>query len=86
MEILIAVQGTIRQAITADLSAYAGSRDSLALLAVLPFEILFGAVHAPTPSHGKAVLASYVAESRLAALRGLAVAGALALTHVGSAP
>jgi ABC-type nickel/cobalt efflux system permease component RcnA len=85
MEFLIAVQGAIRQGITADLSAYAASRDSLALLAVLPFGILFGAVHALTPGHGKTVLASYLAGSRLAVVRGLLVAGALALTHVGSA-
>jgi ABC-type nickel/cobalt efflux system permease component RcnA len=42
-------------------------------------------VHALTPGHGKTVLASYLVGSRLAVLRGLAVAGALALTHVGSA-
>ena len=57
----------------------------LALLAVLPFGIAFGAVHALTPGHGKTVLASYLVGSRLAVLRALAVAGALALTHVGSA-
>jgi nickel/cobalt transporter (NicO) family protein len=42
-------------------------------------------VHALTPGHGKTVLASYLVGSRLAVLRALAVAGALALTHVGSA-
>ena len=42
-------------------------------------------MHALTPGHGKTVLASYLVGSRLAVLRALAVAGALALTHVGSA-
>lgn len=45
----------------------------------------FGAVHALTPGHGKSVLAAYLVGSRLTVLRSLAVAGALALTHVGSA-
>ena len=47
--------------------------------------IVFGAVHALTPGHGKTILATYVVGARLAALRALAVAGVLALTHVGTA-
>ena len=85
MEFLIAVQGWIRQSITADLNAFAATRDWAALVLILPFGIMFGAVHALTPGHGKTVLASYLVGSRLAVLRGLGVAGALALTHVGSA-
>src|SRR5215207_3994004 len=85
MDFLIAVQGSIRQAITADLSAFAVTRDWAALALVLPLGIVFGAVHALTPGHGKTVLASYLAGSRLAVLRSFGVAGALALTHVGSA-
>lgn len=85
MEFLIAVQGWIRQSITADLNAFAATRDWAALFLVLPLGIVFGAVHALTPGHGKTVLASYLVGSRLAVLRGLGVAGALALTHVGSA-
>jgi nickel/cobalt exporter len=85
MEFLIAVQGWIRQSITADLNAFAATRDWAALFLVLPLGVAFGAVHALTPGHGKTVLASYLVGSRLAVLRGLGVAGALALTHVGSA-
>ena len=85
MDFLIAVQGSIRQAITAELGTFAASRDWAALLLVLPLGIGFGAVHALMPGHGKTVLASYLVGSRLAVIRGLAVAGALALTHVGSA-
>jgi nickel/cobalt exporter len=85
MEFLIAVQGWIRQSIMADLNAFAATRDWAALFLVLPLGIGFGAVHALTPGHGKTVLASYLVGSRLAVLRGLGVAGALALTHVGSA-
>src|SRR5215213_3085807 len=57
----------------------------MALLAVLPLGILFGAAHALTPGHGKTVLATYLAGSRLTALRGLIVAAVLTLTHIGSA-
>src|SRR5215208_6062085 len=85
MDFLVGLQRWINASITADLSAFAATRNWLALLAVLPLGIAFGAVHALTPGHGKTVLASYLVGSRLAVLRGLAVAGALALTHVGSA-
>lgn len=85
MEFLIAVQGWIRQSITADLNTFAVTHDWAALVLILPLGIVFGAVHALTPGHGKTVLASYLVGSRLAVLRGLGVAGALALTHVGSA-
>jgi nickel/cobalt transporter (NicO) family protein len=85
MEFLIGFQRWINAAIAADLNAFAATRDWAALLAVLPFGIIFGAIHALTPGHGKTVLASYLVGSRLAVLRGLAVAAALALTHVGSA-
>ena len=85
MDFLVGLQRWINASITADLGAFAATRDWLALLAVLPFGIAFGAVHALTPGHGKTVLASYLVGSRLAVLRALAVAGALALTHVGSA-
>jgi nickel/cobalt transporter (NicO) family protein len=85
MDFLIAVQGWIRQSITADLGAFAATRDWAALALVLPLGIAFGAVHALTPGHGKTVLASYLVGSRLAVVRGLGVAGTLALTHVGSA-
>jgi nickel/cobalt transporter (NicO) family protein len=85
MEFLIGLQRWINASIAADLSAFAATRDWAALAAVLPLGILFGAVHALTPGHGKTVLASYLVGSRLAVLRGIGVAGALALTHVGSA-
>ena len=49
MELQIAVQGWIRQAITADLNAFAPTRDWAALFHILPLGIVFGAVHALTP-------------------------------------
>ena len=82
---LIAIQRWIYGALSADLSAFAATRDWWALAAVLPAGILFGSVHALTPGHGKSILASYLLGSHLATLRALAVAAVLALTHVGSA-
>jgi nickel/cobalt exporter len=85
LEQLIAIQRWIYTALSADLNAFAATRDWLALVAVFPTGIVFGAVHALTPGHGKSILASYLAGSGLAALRAFAVAAVLALTHVGSA-
>jgi ABC-type nickel/cobalt efflux system permease component RcnA len=66
MEFLIAIQAWIRQLIASDLNAFAATRDWAALFLVLPLGIMFGAVHALTPGHGKTVLASYLVGSRLA--------------------
>ena len=85
LEQLVALQRWIYAALSADLVAFAANRDWTALATVLPAGVLFGAVHALTPGHGKSVLASYLIGSRLAALRAAAVAAVLALTHVGSA-
>src|SRR5829696_1582327 len=85
MDILFSVQRWIYASLTADLSAFAATRNWTALAAMLPLGVLFGAVHALTPGHGKTVLATYLVGSRLAAMRSVAVAGVLALTHVGSA-
>src|SRR5215204_958223 len=85
MDVLIALQRWINASISADLNAFATSRDLAALAGILPLGIVFGAIHALTPGYGKTVLASYLVGSRLAVIRSLAVAGALAITHVDSA-
>src|SRR5215204_423940 len=85
MDLLFAFQRWINTAITADLSAFTATRSWTALAPVLPLGIVFGAAHALTPGHGKTVLATYLVGSRLAVLRGIAVAGALSVTHIGSA-
>jgi nickel/cobalt exporter len=82
---LILLQRWIYASLSADLNAFAAARDWTALAAVLPMGIVFGAIHALTPGHGKSILASYLLGSRLATLRAFAVAAVLALTHVGSA-
>ena len=85
LELLIRVQGWIHEALIAAMGAFAAGRDWTTLAAMLPMGILLGAVHALTPGHGKTVLASYLVGSKLAAVRSLSVAGALAVTHIGSA-
>src|SRR5258707_782202 len=85
MEHLVAIQRAIYAAISADLTSFAATRNWWALATVLPIGIAFGAVHALMPGHGKAVLASYLVGSPVAALRASAIAGVQALTHVGSA-
>lgn len=85
LEMLVGIQQSIRGLLSADLAAFAVSRDWWTLAAVLPMGILFGSVHALTPGHGKIILASYLAGSRLRPLRGLAVSSVLAAVHVFSA-
>jgi ABC-type nickel/cobalt efflux system permease component RcnA len=82
---IMAAQRWIYSSLSSDLSAFAGSRNWIALSAVLPLGILFGALHALTPGHGKAVLASYLVGAKLTGLRATGVAAILSLTHVGSA-
>jgi ABC-type nickel/cobalt efflux system permease component RcnA len=85
MNEIVNLQRSIRAALGGELGAFAASGDWLALAAVLPLGLVFGALHALTPGHGKTVLALYLVGARASALRGLAVAGALAVTHVASA-
>jgi ABC-type nickel/cobalt efflux system permease component RcnA len=82
---LVIMQRWIYAALSADLTAFAATRDWTALAAVLPTGVLFGAVHALTPGHGKSILASYLLGSRLETMRAALVSAVLALTHVGSA-
>ena len=56
--------------------------DWLAFLGFLPMGIFFGAVHALTPGHSKAVLATYLAGSEARIARGLLVSLTLSFTHV----
>ena len=78
------VQHSIYAAVGNYLAAFASTQDWGALLTILPLGIEFGAVHALTPGHSKALLASYLIGSRLALLRGLTVSSVLAATHVMS--
>jgi len=83
LEYLVAMQRWSYSSLSGELSAFAATRDWLALATVLPVGIFFGAVQ--TPGHGKAILASYLVSSRLPTLRATVIATVQAATHVGSA-
>lgn len=85
MDLLVDLQRWIYASIGGELTGFARTHDWLALASVLPLGIVFGAIHALTPGHGKSVLVTYLVGSRLAVLRGMAVALTLAFTHVASA-
>lgn len=85
MDAVYRLQQVLHEAVGARIAGIAATRDWTELLPVLGLGIVFGALHAVTPGHSKMVLASYLVGSRLAWLRGLGVAGALALTHITSA-
>ena len=82
---LIDVQRSIHGALTSDINAYSNSRDFVALLAVLPLGIVFGAAHALTPGHSKSVLAAYILGSGLKPARALLTSFVLSVTHISSA-
>jgi ABC-type nickel/cobalt efflux system permease component RcnA len=85
MQILVELQRWVYGSITTYLDSFSATGDWQALTSVLPLGIVFGAIHALTPGHGKTILASYLVGSRLAVLKSVGVAGVLSVTHVASA-
>ena len=85
LDFLVRIQGQIHSSMTTYLAAFATSHDWMTLAAVLPLGVVFGAVHALTPGHGKMVLTSYLLGSGLAAARATLVAVLMAATHISSA-
>ncbi|WP_027165714.1 ABC transporter permease [Mesorhizobium sp. WSM3224] len=78
-------QREIYLAVAEHLKLFAADRNWLALLVVLPMGVVFGAAHAVTPGHSKALLAAYVAGSQVRLSRGLLVSLALSFTHIALA-
>jgi ABC-type nickel/cobalt efflux system permease component RcnA len=79
---LIAAQRDIYLAFGDAITAFADGGSWQAFASAMPMGIVFGAVHALTPGHGKALLATYLAASPTGAARALAVALLLAFTHI----
>jgi ABC-type nickel/cobalt efflux system permease component RcnA len=79
---LVAVQRDIYLAFADRIGAFAETGDWQLLATYLPMGILFGAVHALTPGHSKAVLATYLTGSTASVPRGLAVSLLLSFVHV----
>jgi nickel/cobalt exporter len=79
---LVEIQRTIYTALAEQIKLLSAEGDWLAFLAFLPMGVFFGAVHALTPGHSKAVLAAYLAGSEAKIARGLMVSLTLSFTHV----
>ena len=85
LETMIEIQREIYFALGGRIGLFAEDGDWTTLATFLPLGMVFGAVHALTPGHSKAVLATYLAGSPTGVGRGLLVSLALSFTHVTSA-
>ncbi|ESX47221.1 ABC transporter permease [Mesorhizobium sp. C416B] len=79
---LLEFQRTIYLALADQIKLLQTGGDWLAFMAFLPMGIVFGAAHALTPGHSKAVLATYLAGSDATVSRGLLVSLTLSFTHI----
>ncbi|MES0015596.1 sulfite exporter TauE/SafE family protein [Mesorhizobium sp. M0036] len=79
---LVEYQRTIYLALAEQIKLLQTGGDWLAFMAFLPMGVVFGAAHALTPGHSKAVLATYLAGSDASVSRGLLVSLALSFTHI----
>ncbi|RUU03178.1 ABC transporter permease [Mesorhizobium sp. USDA-HM6] len=85
IQALFDYQREIYLAVAQQLKSFAADGSWLALLAVLPMGVVFGAAHAITPGHSKTLLAAYVTGSRVKLSRGLLASLALSFTHIALA-
>jgi nickel/cobalt transporter (NicO) family protein len=79
---LVNFQREIYLALADQIKAVADGAGWAGFIAFLPMGIVFGAAHALTPGHSKAVLATYLAGSDASIGRGLLTAITLSATHV----
>ena len=84
MEKLVAIQHWLYGGMASGLGDVAGG-DMHAIVAAMAAAVLFGAVHALMPGHGKTVLVSYHLGQPAKLREGIANGAILALTHVGLA-
>ena len=84
MNTLVELQHWLYGAIASGLGDVAGG-DARAIAVAMATAILFGALHALTPGHGKTVLVSHHLGQPTKLRDGLANGAILALTHVGLA-
>ena len=85
LQTIIDLQRDIYLAFAQHIKAFADGGGWSAFVAFLPMGIVFGAVHAMTPGHSKALLATYLTGSSAGVTRGLTVSIALSVTHVSMA-
>jgi len=84
MENIVAIQRWLYSGMASGLADVAGG-NTYAIVAAITAAILFGAVHALMPGHGKTVLVSYHLGQSAKLREGVANGAILALTHVGLA-
>jgi nickel/cobalt transporter (NicO) family protein len=84
MNLLVDVQRWLYGGMASGLGDVAGG-DTYAIVAAMAAAVLFGAVHALMPGHGKTVLVSYHLGQPTKLQEGVANGAILALTHVGLA-
>ena len=84
MDALVAIQHWLYSGMASGLGQVAGG-DAWAIFAAMAAAVLFGALHALMPGHGKTVLVSYHLGQPAKLREGLANGAILALTHVGLA-
>jgi len=82
IQALFEYQREIYLAVAQHLKSFAMDDNWLALLAVLPMGVVFGAAHALTPGHSKTLLAAYITGSQVKLSRGLLASLALSFTHI----
>ncbi|RVD67574.1 ABC transporter permease, partial [Mesorhizobium sp. M4A.F.Ca.ET.029.04.2.1] len=82
LQTLVEFQRTIYLALADQIKLLAAGGGWLAFFSFLPMGVVFGAAHALTPGHSKAVLATYLAGSDTKVSRGLLASIALSVTHV----
>ncbi len=84
MENIVAIQRWLYSGMASGLGDVAGG-NTYAIVAAMAAAVLFGAVHALMPGHGKTVLVSYHLGQSAKLREGVANGAILALTHVGLA-
>ncbi|RVG03265.1 nickel/cobalt transporter [Sinorhizobium meliloti] len=82
LQAIVDIQREIYLAFAEHIKTFANGGGWTTFLAFLPMGVVFGAVHAMTPGHSKAVLATYLTGSSAGMTRGLTVSVALSVTHV----
>ncbi|MEY9585516.1 HoxN/HupN/NixA family nickel/cobalt transporter [Sinorhizobium fredii] len=82
LQAIVDTQRDIYLAFAEHIKTFANGGGWTAFFAFLPMGIVFGAVHAMTPGHSKAVLATYLTGASAGIGRGLMVSLALSATHV----
>ena len=81
----IAAQREIYLALAARIADFAQTGDWQPLLVYLPMGIVFGAIHAATPGHSKALLATYLTGSSASLRQAMLTTWVLSLVHISTA-